>query len=147
MRMILHSFYQRMTQSRLSSIFIPCLRKLRALNLISPSLKVCGWVAGLALDWSPSKLKILGIYVGLGNLEEDNWGPRICAVEKTLLSWPQRSLSFRGKALVINAFALSRIWYVASLVVGSQAGVVDINHAFHLYYKCCMWIEFQSIST
>ena len=30
---------------------------------------------------------------------------------------------------------------------GSQAGVVDINHAFHLYNKCCMWIEFQSIST
>ena len=30
--------------------------------------------------------------------------------------------------------------------LGSQAGVVDINHAFHLYYKCCMWIEFQSIS-
>ena len=29
----------------------------------------------MALDWSPSKLKILGIYVGLGNLEEDNWGP------------------------------------------------------------------------
>ena len=32
--------------------------------------------------------------------------------------------------------------------MGSQAGVVDINHAFHLYYNCCiMWIEFQSIST
>ena len=31
--------------------------------------------------------------------------------------------------------------------MGSQAGVVDINHAFHLDYKCCMWIEFQSIST
>ena len=31
--------------------------------------------------------------------------------------------------------------------LGSQAGVADINHAFHLYYKCCMWIEFQSIST
>ena len=30
---------------------------------------------------------------------------------------------------------------------GSQAGVVDINHAFHFYYKCCMWIEFRSIST
>ena len=36
----------------------------------------------VALDWSPSKLKILGFYVGLGNLEEDNWSPRICAVEK-----------------------------------------------------------------
>ena len=31
--------------------------------------------------------------------------------------------------------------------VGSQAGVVDINLAFHLYYKYCMWIELQSIST
>ena len=70
----------------------------------------------MALDWSPSKLKILGIYVGLGNLEEDNWGPRICTVEKTLLSWRQRNLSFRGKALVINALALSRVWHVASLV-------------------------------
>ena len=70
----------------------------------------------VALDWSPSKLKILGIYVGLGNLEEDNWGPRICAVEKTLLSWRQRNLSLRGKALVINALALSRLWCVASLV-------------------------------
>ena len=39
LRMILRSFYQRMTESRLCSIFIPCLRKLRALDLISPSLK------------------------------------------------------------------------------------------------------------
>ena len=78
------------------------------------------WVGRLdppvALDWSLSKLKILGIDVGLGNLEEDNWGPRICAVEKPLLSWRWRNLSFRGKALVINALALTRIWYVASLV-------------------------------
>ena len=86
----------------------------------SKGLWLGSWVGRVdppvALDWSPSKLKILGIYVGLGNLEEDNWGPRICAVEKTLLSWRQRNLSFRGKALVINALALSRIWYVASLV-------------------------------
>ena len=70
----------------------------------------------MALDLSPSKLKILGIYVDLGNLEEDNWDPQICAVEKTVICWRQRNLSFRGNALVINAHALSRIWYVASLV-------------------------------
>ena len=72
------------------------------------------WVGRLdppvALDWCPSKLKILGVYVGLGNLEEDNWCPRINAVEKTLLSWRQSNLSFRRKALVINALALSRTW-------------------------------------
>lgn len=51
----------------------------------------------MALDWSPSKLKILGIYVGLGTLEEDNWGPQICAVEKTLLSWRRRKYFVPGQ--------------------------------------------------
>ena len=53
----------------------------------SKGLWLGSWVgrvdSPVALDWSPSKLKILGIYVGLGNLEEDNWGPRICAVKKS----------------------------------------------------------------
>ena len=38
------------------------------------------------------------------------------AVENTLSSWRQRILSFCGRALVINALALSRVWYVASLI-------------------------------
>ena len=41
------------------------------------------------------------------------------------------------------------IWikYPVLYFLGSQAGVVNINHVFYLYYKYCMWIEFQSIST
>ena len=85
----------------------------------SKGLWLGSWVGRLdpsvSVHWSPSKLKILEIYVGLSNLDEDNWGPRICAVEKTLLSWRQRSFSFQDKALLINAPALSRIWYVACL--------------------------------
>ena len=50
------------------------------------------------------------------NLKNKPLCKKICAVEKTLLSWRWRNLSFRGKALVINALALSRIWYVACLV-------------------------------
>jgi len=46
----------------------------------------------------------------------DNWRPRIDAVDHALKSWRSRVLSFRGKALVINALALSRVWYVASLI-------------------------------
>ena len=49
-------------------------------------------------------------------MDIDNWRPRIDAVDHVLKSWRSRSLSFRGKALVINALALSRVWYVASLV-------------------------------
>ena len=70
----------------------------------------------VALDWSSLKLKVLGVFIGIGDLVEDNWQPRINAVDKVLFSWRSHSLSFRGKSLVINALALSRIWYVASLV-------------------------------
>lgn len=68
------------------------------------------------MDWNSIKIKVLGVFVGVGNLDEDNWWPRITAVNNVLKSWRARSLSFSGKALVINALALSRIWYVASLI-------------------------------
>ena len=45
-----------------------------------------------------------------------NWNPRIDAVWKCLHSFRMRSLSYSGRAIVANALALSRIWYVASLV-------------------------------
>lgn len=70
----------------------------------------------VAIDWSSVKIKVLGVFLGPLDLEEDNWRPRLSAVENVLLSWHQRALSFRGKALVINALALSRIWYIASLI-------------------------------
>ena len=70
----------------------------------------------VALDWSSTKLKVLGVFLGPGNLDEDNWRPRIDAVDHVLKSWRSRVLSFRGKALVVNALALSRVWYVASLI-------------------------------
>ena len=70
----------------------------------------------VALEWSSVKIKVLGVFLGPGNLDDDNWKPRIAAVENTLSSWCQRILSFQGPALVINALALSRVWYVASLI-------------------------------
>ena len=49
-------------------------------------------------------------------MDDSNWLPRIEAVEKCLNSWRSRTLSYGGKAVVSNALALSRVWYVASLV-------------------------------
>ena len=42
----------------------------------------------------------------LGDLEQNNWPPRISTVENTLAAWKGRSLSYRGRALVINAQSL-----------------------------------------
>lgn len=68
------------------------------------------------ISWSFTKIKVLGVFIGQGDRSEENWRPRLDAVARCLNSWRSRALSFTGKALVINAMALSRIWYVASLV-------------------------------
>ena len=52
----------------------------------------------MALDWSSTKIKVLGVFVGVGDLDEANWRPRIDVVDHVLTSWRARSLSFRGKA-------------------------------------------------
>ena len=66
-----------------------------------------GWCGRIdppvALKWSSSKVKVLGVFSGAGDLDVDNWRPRIDAVDHVLKLWRSRSLSFRGKALVINA--------------------------------------------
>ena len=92
------------------------------LNLICLNLRFSGLGLGPTALTRPLllighvKIKVLGVFLGPGNLDNVNWKPRIAAVENTLSSWRQRILSFRGRALVINALALSRLWYVASLI-------------------------------
>ena len=86
------------------------------------------------ITWSSVKVKVLAVFLGLGNLEEDNWRLRITAVENTLNSWQQRSLSYKGKALVINALALSRVWYVASLIHVPRGVSVQLNTSIFKFF-------------
>ena len=74
--------------------------------------------ASVPFKWTTAFMKVLGVYLGNGNLEEEeeNWRPLINAVEKCLNSERSRSLSYSGKALIDNALALSRVWYIASLI-------------------------------
>ena len=41
--------------------------------------------APVAIRWSSRKIKVLGVFIANGNLDEANWRPRIDAVEKCLL--------------------------------------------------------------
>ena len=79
------------------------------------------------ITWSSVKVKVLGVFLGLGNLEEDNWRPRIIAVGNALNSWRQQSLSYKGKALVSIALPLSCVWCVASLIHVPQWVSVELN--------------------
>ena len=42
--------------------------------------------APVPIKWTTAFIKVLGVYLGNGNLEEENWRPRINAVEKCLNS-------------------------------------------------------------
>ena len=81
-------------------------------------------------------IRVLGVFIGIGDLEEANGRPRITAVKNTLNSWRQRHLSYRGRALIINALALSRIWYVASLVHMPDWVLRELNTlVFNFFWK------------
>ena len=90
--------------------------------------------APIAIDWSLKMIKVLGVFIGFGGLDEENWRPRIDAVSKCLSSWRSRSFSLSGKALVANALALSRVWYVASLVYMPSCVLRELNSLLFTFF-------------
>ena len=70
----------------------------------------------VCLQWSSESLVCLGITIGHGDLSHANWDKRLDNFSKVIQSWRQRSLSYSGKALVLNALALSGLWYTASIL-------------------------------
>ena len=62
------------------------------------------------------KTKILGVVFGSGNVERDNWEPRISKLDKCLQSWKTRLLSLIGKVLIYNILRLSKLCFVASVL-------------------------------
>ena len=65
--------------------------------------------APVPILWTADKVKILGVYIGNGDMDEANWRPCIEAVEKCLNSWRSRTLSLSGRVLIVNTLGLSRI--------------------------------------
>ena len=90
----------------------------------SKGLWLGGWNGRLdppiTLEWTSGMIKVLGVFIGIGDLEEANWHPRVTAVKNTLNSWCH--LSYHGRALVINALNLfflgGFLWYQLSLKFG-----------------------------
>ena len=88
----------------------------------------------VAITWTSSKIKVLGVFLGNGNLDKESWRPRIDAVERRLKFWRCRTLSYSGKATVINALALSRIWYIASLVFFPSWACAELNTLIFIFF-------------
>lgn len=70
----------------------------------------------LGLTWV-KKMKILGIFFGVVNVEQDNWEPKLSKLDKMLNRWKSRSLSMIGKTLILNILGVSKLLYLARVLV------------------------------
>ena len=70
----------------------------------------------LGLTWV-RKMKILGVVFGTIPTEMENWQPKIDKLEKTLNLWKSRSLSYVGKCLIVNVLGLSKLLYLAWILI------------------------------
>ena len=68
------------------------------------------------ITWVADKLKILGVYLGNVNLDQANWADRVAKLETRLNLWRSRTLSLKGKSMIINTLGASGLWYTATVV-------------------------------
>ena len=92
------------------------------LNRDKTRILPCGSLRGLPnIDELPdfsNKIKVLGAWVG-SNQEEIcdlNWNPVITKIVRSLNMWKQRNLTILGKTTVINCIALSKLWYLGTVL-------------------------------
>ena len=61
-------------------------------------------------------MKNLGVIFG-SNVEQDNWLPKLKKLESHLNLWKRRSLSLVGRALLVNTLGLSKLNYLATVLI------------------------------
>ena len=84
------------------------------------------------IRWTSLKLRCLGSFLAPGDLSHDNWDPRIQALKN--LVYLAAALSFQGEALVINALAVSGLWYLGSVLCPPEWVVSEINAAIFSFF-------------
>ena len=75
------------------------------------------------------KVKILGIFFGNINTDPLNWDNRVSKPEKRLNLWRFRTLSLKGKSLIINMVGASGLWYTATVLPMPAAIHTRVNKA------------------
>jgi len=68
------------------------------------------------ITWVADKLKILGVYLRNANLQQANWADRVTKLETCFNLWRTRTLSLKGKSMIINTLGASGLWYTATVV-------------------------------
>eukprot|EP00112_Aurelia_sp_Birch-Aquarium-sp1_P012597 Seg265.3 transcript_id=Seg265.3/GoldUCD/mRNA.D3Y31 product="Transposon TX1 putative 149 kDa protein" protein_id=Seg265.3/GoldUCD/D3Y31 len=71
--------------------------------------------ANANLNWTVGPLEILGVLFGSKEAIEDTWMKRVEKLINRLDAWSHRSLSLKGKILIVNTIALSGLVYAGTI--------------------------------
>jgi len=80
-------------------------------------------------DYVIDKMKLLGVWIGNCDTTNENWQPVANKVSKVLGLWSYRDLTVRGKAIVVNVMALSKVWYLATVSTPPDNIITQIESA------------------
>ena len=103
-------------------------------------MRVSGWEAGGVVPTAQSPfsghlIRVLGTFIGNGCMEGTNFRPRVDAVANCVSAWSGRRLSY-GKALVCNALALARVWYITTMFPIPGWALVELNRIiFSIFWR------------
>ena len=81
------------------------------------------------LKWTDSALEILGLEFGTQIALESCWIKRVEKLTNRLEAWKHRSLSLKGKALIVNTIALSGLVFVGTIYHLPPAIEKQVNRA------------------
>ena len=70
------------------------------------------------IKWRIGCIKVLGIFFTMSKSDFEclNWTFRIEKLAKRLESWKFRTISRKGKSMIVNSLGLSGLWYTGSVV-------------------------------
>ena len=103
------------------------------LNVDKSKLMLTGSLRNVAIPncelKKEKKLKILGVWVGDGytDVKSDNWDKVIDKITNTLNVWKARDISIFGRVLLVNALALSKLWYILRVEIPDKDVIISIE--------------------
>ena len=81
------------------------------------------------LEWLNTNIKILGYYFGNFSAPHQSWDAVITKYKGVLLQWTTRFLTLRGKAVIFNTLAASKVWHLAKIYPPTRMAIDNMTTA------------------
>ena len=82
---------------------------------------------GSLLKWKTDNIRVLG--TDIGNNMRQNWETPTHKTESTLQSWKARTLTVKGRAVILKTYAIVTIVYLASMFIIPEQYITRIHMA------------------